>query len=241
MYCGSKTIAIQHDNKARAFPLRCRAWTCPECAPRRRRQLIADAMDGAPNRFITLTVNPHWFDSPAERGARLAAAWRAYVKFWRKKRPSGTMQYLVVLELTKRGEPHLHIMIRGGRVPQAELSKFMNEAIGAPIVDVRMIREQSQVAQYVAKYISKRPIRLGNLKRYWRSMGYFTDEAKAKRNTKKPRNSIWLIDEPLKSFSDRLWKIGTFNIFPHDGMLLWVMYDWEPRPIADEALFRRIL
>lgn len=197
-------------------------------------------MAGAPTRFITLTVNPHWYDSPAERGARLAAAWRAYVKHWRRTRPSQTMQYLVVVELTKRGEPHLHIMVRGGRVPHAELSKFMLAAIGAPVVDVRMVREATQVAQYVAKYISKRPIKLGSLKRYWRSLGYFTDEIKEQRKRKKPRNAIWIIDEALRDVSKRLFSIGKFNMFPHDNMLTWEMYDWETRIFANEALTRRV-
>lgn len=241
MYCSSKTIAIQHGNKARAFPLRCRAWTCPECAPRRRRQLIADAMAGTPNRFVTLTVNPHCFDSPAERGARLAAAWRAYVKHWRRLRPSQELHYIVVLELTKRGEPHLHIMVRGGRIPQAELSKFMNEAIGAPVVDVRMVREQQQVAQYVAKYISKRPIRLGNLKRYWRSLGYFTDAVKAERRMKKERNAIWIIDEPLAEYVARLWRVGKIVMQKHPSMAEWEMYEWEKRPNVPEAMVSRVL
>lgn len=240
MYCGSKTIAIARDRTASAFPLRCRAWTCPKCAPRRRRQLIADAMDGAPNRFVTLTVNPHCFDSAAERGARLSKAWRDYVKHWRRLRPSQALQYLVVVELTKRGEPHLHIMIRGGRVPQAELSKFMNEAIGAPIVDVRMVRDQTQVAQYVSKYISKRPIRLGSLKRYWRSLGYFTDEIKAKRRLKQPKRAIWILDITLQALKHSLVVNQRVQWQKHPQMTAWTMYEWETAPPVTSNLVRRL-
>lgn len=197
-------------------------------------------MDGAPNRFITLTVNPHAFDSPAERGSRLARAWRDYVREWRRQRPGKELHYLVVLELTKRGEPHLHIMVRGGRVPQKELSDFMANALSAPVVDVRMVREQNQVAKYVSKYISKRPIRLGKLKRYWRSLGYFTDEVKARRNYKQPRRAVWLIDMSLPELRTTLNNTGYVQWQKHPEMTAWTMYEWEQAPPINSTMFRRL-
>lgn len=241
MYCGTRTIAIASGSEASAFPLRCRAWTCKECAPRRRRQLIRDAMDGAPNRFITLTVNPHCFSGPEERGQRLARAWRDYVREWRRKRPNGQLHYLVVVELTKRGEPHLHIIMRGDRVPQKELSAFMKQAMSAPVVDVRMIRDPGEVEKYVTKYISKRPIKLGTLKRYWRSLHYFTEEALKRRNNKKPKRAVWLLDISLSDLRNVLALQNVVQWQRHPDMTAWTMYEWEQAPPIASALVRRMV
>ena len=48
MYCRSRTIAIETKGFLQAFPMRCKAWTCPSCAPKRRKKLIAEAIQGQP-------------------------------------------------------------------------------------------------------------------------------------------------------------------------------------------------
>ena len=178
----SSTIIKQVGSKITVFRGRCRSWSCPECAPLRRRQLIKEARDGNPNRFITLTVNPSWFDSPEDRAARLAKAWRLTVAAYRHRWPNRTIEYLAVFEATKLGEPHLHIVARGDFMAQKWLSAQMKKRMGAPIVDIRAIRGKDAVAKYVTKYISKRSIKFGTCKRYWRSAGYLkVSPAKAKK------------------------------------------------------------
>lgn len=152
----------------------------------RRRSLIAEIKKGNPDRFVTLTVNPHWFDSPEERAAALAKAWRLTVMAFKHKWPNADVAYFCVFEATKLGEPHLHIAWRGPFIPQAWLSKQMRERMGAPVVDVRKIRQKRQVAEYVSKYISKRSIRFGTCKRYWRSLKYLV---KSRRQELKERNA----------------------------------------------------
>lgn len=58
----------------------CRSWGCDYCRPNRRRQLIARAASGQPNKFLTLTVNPHYGASALERRDRLHDAWTKLVK-----------------------------------------------------------------------------------------------------------------------------------------------------------------
>ena len=168
----STTIVKQVGNRCIVFKGRCKSWTCPECAPLRRRALIREAREGRPNRFITLTVNPSWFNSPEERAAKLAKAWRLTVAAYRHRWPNRELQYLAVFEATKLGEPHLHIVARGDFIAHKWLSAQMKKRMGAPIVDVRFIKKQADVVRYVTKYISKRSIRFGTCKRYWRSAGY---------------------------------------------------------------------
>lgn len=240
MYCGTTTIAIRKGEEARIFPLTCRSWSCPSCAPKRRRKLIAEAMEGQPTRFVTLTVNPNWFGSPEERGAKIARAWRDYVRWFRLKYPKRELQYLVVLELTRLGEPHLHIVCRSGWIDQKELSKWMAKSIGAPVVDIRIVKGKKDVAKYVTKYISKRPIKLGTLKRYWRSSGYLD---KAARDAKKLANrpeAVWVIDMDAKTYKALLQKLGKFIYEKHPEDCRWRMYPFEPHPPGWGELSRRV-
>lgn len=179
-YCGSRSLVKRKGNIGHVIPLRCRSWGCTTCAPRRRARLIHEAKAGEPNRFVTLTVNPHWFSGPEERALELAKAWRAYVRWYRKKYTALKLEYLCVMELTKLGEPHLHILCRSGWIDFKELSKFLADRMGAPHVYIEAIQRKTAVAQYVAKYISKRNIKLGTCKRYWRSSNYLRESNRAR-------------------------------------------------------------
>jgi len=161
------------------FPRRCKSWSCPDCSKLRRRSLIREGKDGKPNRFITLTVNPAWFSSPEERAAQLSKAWRLVVAAFRHRWPMREAEYLAIFEATQKGEPHLHILWRGGWVDQRWLSAQLRERMGAPIVDVRQVKGEQQVAEYVTKYVSKRNVKFGTLKRYWRSKKYLPEGRRA--------------------------------------------------------------
>ncbi len=166
------TIVKQQNGVVRAIKLTCRSWSCPDCAKDRRKRVILEAKEGAPQRFITLTVNPNWFDSPEERARRLVAAWRLVRRRFLKLHKNAIVEFMAVMERTKLGEPHLHIVQRGAFISQKWLSGQMAELIGAKIVDIRFIRSQAKVAEYVSKYLGKDPFQFGNLKRYWRSRHY---------------------------------------------------------------------
>lgn len=196
------------------MPLRCRSWGCPQCAPRRRARLIREAEAGEPNRFTTITVSPHWFDSPEERGLKLSAAWRAYVRWFRKKYPKRGLEYLAVMELTGHGEPHLHILCRSGWIDFKELSSWMAEHMGAPHVYVEAIQRKTAVAKYVAKYISKRNIKLGTCKRYWRSMHYLPENNAARRKRLAAGSSFTIIDFDCKALFYKLR--GSYLTLPDD-------------------------
>jgi len=156
--------------------LACRSWNCDECRGLRRRQLMARAAKGKPFSFITLTVNPSCYADPEERLRKLAWAWRVYVQRLRREHPGREIEYLAIVEATLAGEPHLHILFRGPFVPQGHLSAAMGELINAPIVDIRRVKNATQAAYYVAKYITKKPEQFGTSKRYWGSRNYALDD-----------------------------------------------------------------
>jgi len=165
--CGGWSLVKQMPGERHGKPLRCRSWGCDECSPIRRRQLMAKAAAGNPVRFVTITVNPRVGDSPASRLRILSHAWRTIIKRARRRWPGKSIDYLAVVEATKLGEPHLHILVRGPYMPQKWLSACMDEIAESPIVDIRKIRSVREVVSYVAKYITKAPAQFDGSKRYW--------------------------------------------------------------------------
>lgn len=205
------TIVKQKAGKLTVLRLRCKSWGCPDCAKIRRRKLVAEAMEGKPTRFITLTVNPNWFDSPEDRAARLVKAWRLIRRRYLALRPSHVLEFFAVFELTKKGEPHLHIVARGTFIPQKWLSAQMAKEMGAPVVDVRAVKGSKEVAKYVSKYISKRNIKIGSLKRYWRSIKYLEKSNAAKRRERNAGARFFILDchywSYVKTLQDRALRL----------------------------------
>jgi len=171
-FCRDWTLVKQIENVRRCKPLKCRSWRCDYCAPIRRNQLMAQAASGLPERFLTLTVNPSVGESPADRLKMLANSWRIVVKRLRRLHPTKPVEYLAVVEETKNGEPHLHILLRSPYIPQGWLSAAMSELMDSPIVDIRRIRSTNEVIRYVAKYITKAPAQFEGMKRYWSSQAW---------------------------------------------------------------------
>jgi len=177
--CTQWTLVKDLGDERRARPLYCRSWRCEVCQPRRRSQLMALAASGEPVRFLTLTVNPSTGENQYDRLRALSAAWNVVVKRLRRMFPGKQVEYLAVVEATKAGEPHLHILLRSPFLPQKTLSEWFRDLIGAPIVDIRSIRSMREVVRYVAKYVSKAPAQFGTAKRYWCSTGYAQDSRDA--------------------------------------------------------------
>lgn len=170
--CREWSVVKRGPQTSYAKPLLCRSWSCEFCRPMRKLQLMARAGSGLPERFITLTVNPRIGSSPEERLRLLAHAWRNVIKRLRRWRPQKEFEYLAIAEATDAGEPHLHILLRGGYIPQKLLSEFMRDFIESPIVDIRRIRDSRKAVAYVAKYVTKAPLQFGSAKRYWFSRGF---------------------------------------------------------------------
>lgn len=224
------TVVKQVGQHLVVFKLKCKSWSCPECSRMRRRVLIREGQQGKPNRFITLTVNPAWFDGPEDRAARLAKAWRLTVAAFRHRWPGREAEYLCVFEATQKGEPHLHIMWRGGWMPQAWLSKQMEKRMGAPVVDVRWVHNEQQVNEYVTKYISKRNIKFGNCKRYWRSKNYL---AKSPRLVRKERNAgarFYRTSKHIIDYFAACLELGGVFVWPREDLFEFDLPEWKRWP-----------
>ncbi len=153
----------------------------------------------------------------------LAHAWRTIVKRLHRLHPLKTIEYMAVVEGTKAGEPHLHILYRGPWIAQRTLSTWMLDLADAPIVDIRAVKNRRQAVRYVAKYITKKPEQFGSAKRYWRSYHY-SDAAEQPQDRAEINNAPWLLSRvPLAmlyaEYVERQW-----NAVFTDGE---VMYAWR--------------
>ncbi len=207
-YCFSGTMVKWAGGKATAHPLRCKSWSCAQCAPWRAKMLINEAIAGKPTTFITLTSNPATGTSPADRAQALVEAWRIILRKIKKMPGSANAQYLVVIEKTQRGEPHLHILARCGRVSQKWLSDQCRELLDAPIVDIRRITGKRGAAQYVSKYIGKDPARFEGCKRYWRSLDYMHPTRAELRANRDPDTVFYLVPMHFTKYRDILKSTG---------------------------------
>lgn len=190
----SRSIVKRTGQMAEVFPLRCRSWSCPHCAGKRRKAVIRQAVNGSPNRFITLTPNPASGLEPDQMALDMTRAWRDVVREYRRLWPQREAQYMAVFEATKRGFPHMHILWRGGFMPQKWLSAQMQKRINAPVVWISLIRDKRKAAEYCGKYFSKRPIRFGTCKRYWRSFAYLAESETARKKRLKAGSWFYTID-----------------------------------------------
>lgn len=188
MLCSEWSLVKHHADHAEAIALRCRSWRCPLCLPMRQQQLTDLAIRGTPERFITLTIRPDTNSTTAQRAANLARAWRVCLARWRRLNPGKRHEYLAVFEATKRGEPHLHILVRGPFIAQRWLSAQMSQLINSPIVDIRRVNNPTKAAAYIAKYVGKAPHRFGTCKRYWHT-------------------KLWAPADPQPASTDTGWRI----------------------------------
>lgn len=133
--------------------LPCKQWKCPKCARDKIIRLADRTKDAKPNRLLTLTVDPALHQSP--RGA-FDATRRQVSELFRKLRPKfGEIEYLRVVEVTKKGWPHYHLLIRSGYLPHPSVKAAWQDLTGATIVDLRKVERTFNAYWYLVKYLSK--------------------------------------------------------------------------------------
>ena len=133
--------------------LPCKRWGCRHCGVVRAADLSRRIVEAKPNKFITLTVANSNFDSPRhayDETRRRLPKWSARVR-----KVVGEFEYCRVLEVTKEGWPHYHLLARCQYIPQATLSQFWAEQTASKIVDVRAIRDGQNSVNYCCKYLRK--------------------------------------------------------------------------------------
>lgn len=178
MLCSEASVVNTGDGKVTAATLYCKRWTCQTCAPKRQKGLKALARAGEPTLFLTLTSRLSDDSDPDESARALVRAWQLIVKRAKRKFQIKRLPFITIIERTKKGMPHLHILLRLKWLPQKWISEQMDDITGAPIVYIEQIQNSAKIAAYVSKYIAKEPHQFAGCKRYWRSQDWVVDVEK---------------------------------------------------------------
>lgn len=168
----------------KVVPLFCHKWSCPRCGKRKSALWRSYALAGEPQRMITLTCKPDVRFGTRELAKRMKKCFAKLVQKYRRR--YGTFEYLAVWELTKAGTPHIHVLQRGGFIPQTKLSEDWSTLTGSFIVDIRAVESQEQVARYVTKYLTK-------------SLGTISEVMTGLRVVQKSKN--WILDKHKDVFN----------------------------------------
>jgi len=158
----------------------------------RKKQLMAQCIDGKPRTFLTLTSRRIENLSPDQAAKALSHAWRLLrLRIFRKFKIT-KLPFIAVLEATKLGWPHLHILMRAPFIPHKWLSEQMQELLDSPVVGIERIDTHRKLAVYVSKYCTKAEHKFGTAKRYWQSRDYQLG-SKTDKEGKKYGNGDWSV------------------------------------------------
>ncbi len=135
------------------FVLPCRRWSCRVCADAKIKKLAHSVRAAKPTRLLTLTVDPALYVSPRHAWEETRRKVPLLIRKLRLK--FGEVEYLRVTEVTKKGWPHYHLLVRSGFIPHSVVRKLWNELTGARIVDLRQVTATFKAYQYLVKYLSK--------------------------------------------------------------------------------------
>lgn len=172
MLCTDASFVNADEYDAEVRGLRCKRWSCEICKPYNRLKVMHKAKSGRPNLFLTLTSKPDLHASPADaardmvRGLVLLR--RRIARRWKVDK----LPFIVVFEATKKGWPHMHLLLRAPYMHWKVLRAMWQEITGAFEIDIRYIKKASQVLFYVTKYIGKDLHKFDGCKRWWRSHNY---------------------------------------------------------------------
>jgi hypothetical protein len=197
--------------------LPCNMWSCEHCQPKRRWQLKLLAAAGEPNKLLTLTVSQSVGTDPIDRRRLIADAWKKLHKRILRFMKWKSLPYMWFCERTKRGEPHLHILLRCEYIPQQWLSSQMRELLNSPIVDIRQIKGQQGAISYVTKYVTKEPAQFGRAKRYFASHDWRVNAGEPVEHCQIDRSAVVVIRRPWRDeIQQRVLQGWTWETLP-DG------------------------
>jgi|tagenome__1003787_1003787.scaffolds.fasta_scaffold20982148_5 hypothetical protein len=122
------------------------------------------------------------------------------------------LHYMAFAEETKKGEPHLHILLRMPFIPQKWLSLQMDELLKSPIVWIEQIKGVKGAIAYVTKYVTKAPAQFGRSKRYWMSRFYQINKSPKQEIPIMSRQNSQLVKQSFTELFDEIIKNGLIPI-----------------------------
>ena len=153
--CPNGSIVLTHSGNVNVLPARCNRWNCKNCGPRKARRLRARLEQTNPSRLITLTLRPDPSLTPAEMLQKANRAWSILWRRYRRRFGAKARGYAKIVELTKAGTPHLHIIASVPFIHHRQLSAEWRELTGSYIVDIRVVKKSKGISGYLTSYLTK--------------------------------------------------------------------------------------
>ena len=226
--CREWTILKGVGPRMYAEPLRCKRWSCDHCRPFRANMLKALARDGSPDTFLTLTVNPATGTDPDDRARALSRALRLLRLRAMRKYHLKSLAFLAVFERTKKGEAHLHVLMRSKWLDQAWIAAVMKKLIGAPIVNIQRVTTPKGAARYIAKYIGKDPQGFLGTRRYWRSRDWVNVSEADRNSLYVPPDWVSIIKQGIQTVLNNHRRVGWHISQEEGGPYCISQLDTEP-------------
>ncbi len=136
--------------------INCKSWSCSYCGPRKARTARAAIRRKAEEMnlkyFLTLTLDPKKLEHKKLAVPHLRLCFNKFREYLRRKY-GFVPPYICVLEFTKAGIPHLHILL-DRFIPQAWISQTWADLGGGRIVYIKQVTI-ANVARYLSKYLTK--------------------------------------------------------------------------------------
>jgi len=200
--------------------LACKRWGCCHCGRIRVAQLSTNVKRAKPNKLITLTVDPKFFESPREAYDKTRRKLCDFNKAIRKE--VGEFEYLRVLEITKAGWPHYHMLCRSKYIPKSVISDVWAKLTGATIVDVKALKNCDNVYAYVTKYLGKQTYIPWTNRRVSWSRNFIPPAVKKETDSWELDNKTFIGEHPVTVIEQSYWTRELQRIGP---------YAWELVPI----------
>jgi hypothetical protein len=151
----------QDPNEFKSVRDTCKSPWCKPCARTRAaviRTRLAERLDDRPVRFVTLTLR----NQPVSLKFTLDRLYKAFRllrqrKFWKSKVLGGVAFLEVKIgKFSGLWHPHLHCLIQGRYLDKKVIRQEWLACTGdSNGVDLRLVRDQKEVAAYVTKYATK--------------------------------------------------------------------------------------
>lgn len=164
LWCGSTAFLLRSLTDPEQFKLatnHCRDRWCVPCSKQRSRVIAANLtllIRGKQTRFITLTMkhSDQPLNDQVDRLYHSFAALRR-TNLWRRTVTAGCS----VIEVKRSPDDaawhvHLHVIVEGKYIAHAALRTLWHAITGdSYVVDVRLVKQDRDVARYVSKYVTK--------------------------------------------------------------------------------------
>lgn len=152
-HASTYTARVINSDALLVLGITCKRWSCRPCAQAKIRRLAVLTKLAAPNRLLTLTVDPSLWNAPRDCFLDTSPKVAELTRSLRTR--FGEVEYLRVTELTKKGWPHYHLLVRSGYLPHPVVKAEWNRLTGAQIVDLKQVNQSFKAYYYLTKYLSK--------------------------------------------------------------------------------------